>query len=75
MIIKKSQKSLYEVIKKWCLITLLSVFNIIVDIILTHRLTAAAKITEVFSETQMRNYTNHFTKHVLDHITSQVQII
>ena len=70
--IKKSQKSSYKVIKRWCLIALLLIFNKIVKIIIAYKLTAVTKMSEVLSETQMRNCTNHFTKHVLDLITSQV---
>ena len=40
--------------------------------IIAHRLTAAAEMTEVLSETQIRNHTNYSTKHVLNLITSQV---
>ena len=70
--IKKSQKSSYKVIKRWCLITLLLVINKIVKIITAHRLITVVKTAEVLSETQMRNYTNCSTKHVLNLITSQV---
>ena len=73
--IKKSQKSLYKVIKRWCLITLLLIIDKIVEIITTHRLTAAVKTAEVLSETQMRNYINHSTEHVLNLITSQIQTV
>ena len=41
--------------------------------ITVHRLTTAAEMTKVLSETQMRNCMNYSTKHVLNLITSQVQ--
>ena len=40
--------------------------------ITAHRLTAAAKTAKVFSKTQMRNYINYSTEHVLNLITSQI---
>ena len=49
--IKKSQKSLYEVIKRWWQIALLSFIDKIVKIITAHRLTAAAETAKVLSET------------------------
>ena len=73
--IKKSQKLLYKVTKRWCLITLLSVINKIIKIITAYRLITTAKITKVLSETQIRYYINHSTKHVLNLITSQIQTV
>ena len=73
--IKKSQKSLYEVIKRWWQIALLSFIDKIVKIITAHRLTAAAETAKVLSETQMRNCINHSTEHVLNLITSQIQTV
>ena len=67
---KKSQKLLYKVIKRWCLIALLSVINKIIKIITTYKLTAAAKIVSVLSETQIKNCINYSTEHILNHITS-----
>ena len=55
--------------------TLLSVIDKIVEIIITHKLITAAETVKVLSETQMRNYINHSTKHVLNLITSQVQTV
>ena len=75
VIIKKSQKLLYEVTKRWQLITLLLVVNKVIKTITAHRLTTAVKTAEVFSETQIRNYINHSTKHVLNLISSQVQTV
>ena len=59
----------------WCLITLLSVIDKIVEMIITHRLAAAVKTAEILSETQMRNHMNCFTEHVLNLITSQIQTV
>ena len=55
--------------------TLLSVIDKIVKMITAHRLTTAAKIAEVLSETQMRICTDSSTEHVLNLITSQVQTV
>ena len=68
--IKNSQKLLNKVIKRWRLITLLSVIDKIIKIITAHKLTAAAEIAKVFSETQMRNCINYSTKHILNLTTS-----
>ena len=73
--IKKPQKLSYKVTKRWHLITLFSVINKIIEIITAHRLITAAEIAKVLSETQMRNHTNHSTKHVLNLITSQIQTV
>ena len=70
--IKKSQKLSYKVIKRQCLITLLLVINKIIKIIIAHRLTAAAEIVRVLSETQIRNHIYYSTKHILNLITSQI---
>ena len=75
VVIKKTQKSSYKVTKRWCLITLLSVIDKVVETITAHRLITAAEIAEVLSETQMRNCMNSSTEHVLNLITSQVQTV
>ena len=61
IVIKKSQKSLYKVTKRWCLITLLSVISKIIKIITAHRLITVAKTVRALSETQIRNHINHST--------------
>ena len=73
--IKKSQKSLYKVTKRWYLIALLLVIDKVVETITAHRLTTAAETAEVLSETQIRNCMNYSTKHVMNLITSQVQTV
>ena len=73
--IKKSQKSSYKVIKRWCLITLFLAINKVVDIIIAYRLITVTKTVRVLSKTQIRNYLNHSTEHVLNLITSQVQTV
>ena len=75
VVIKKSLKSSYKVIKRWCLITLLLVIDKVVEIITACRLITAVKTAEVLYETQIRNYMNHSTEHVLNLITSQIQTV
>ena len=70
--IKKSQKLLYKVIKRYHLITLLLVIDKIVETITAHRLIATTETAEDLSKTQIRNYINLSTKHVLNLITSQI---
>ena len=49
---------------------LLSVSDKIIKIIITYKLITAAETARVLSETQIRNYINCSTKHVLNLITS-----
>ena len=43
--------------------------------IMTCKLITVSETAEVLSKTQTRNYISHFTKHVLNLITSQVQTV
>ena len=75
IMLKKSNKALYEDSGAWQSIALLNTLRKLMKELMTRQLLKTAKKHKLIAETQIRAYTEHFTETALDLFTEQIHTV